>query len=114
MDPSKTTATRVGILFLIATAAGVLSFGAFLNPILTAPDYLILFSARETQVIAGVLLVLVMTVAVVMIPVMMFPILRRHHEALALGYVVFRLIEAVTFIAMARPAVTMPRAISLR
>jgi hypothetical protein len=37
-----------------------------------------------------------------MAPVMMFPILRKHNEALALGYVVFRGgLEAVTYLAIA-------------
>ncbi len=37
-----------------------------------------------------------------MVPVMMFPVLRRHNEALALGYVVFRSgFEAIAYLATA-------------
>jgi len=36
--------------------------------------------------------------AVVVIPVMMFPILKKHNESLALGYVGFRIIESVILI----------------
>lgn len=43
---------------------------------------------------------LIMGFALVMVPVMMFPIFKKHNEALALGYVVFRALEAVTYIAI--------------
>jgi len=39
--------------------------------------------------------------AVVVIPVMMFPILKKHNESLALGYVVFRVLEAAAAFAVA-------------
>ena len=48
--------------------------------------------------ISGVLLELVNVVAVIGIAVFMFPILRKQHEALALGYVAFRILEAVLLI----------------
>jgi uncharacterized membrane protein YedE/YeeE len=49
-------------------------------------------------VIIGVLLLLIDSAAVVGIAVMMFPILKKHNEALALGYVGFRVIEAAIII----------------
>ena len=65
---------------------------------LDAPDYLVNVSANENQVLIGMLLELVNCVAVVGIPVMLFPILKKHNEALALGYVGFRIIESVILI----------------
>jgi hypothetical protein len=45
--------------------------------------------------------VLTMGFTLAMVPVMMFPIFKKHNEALALGYVVFRgALETVTCIAM--------------
>jgi hypothetical protein len=46
----------------------------------------------------GMLLELVNHLAVVCIPFMMFPILKKHNESLALGYGVFRIIESVILI----------------
>jgi len=44
--------------------------------------------------------VLTMGLALAMVPVMMFPILKKHNEVLALGYVVFRGgLETVTYMA---------------
>lgn len=99
MNSNRRTAIIAGVLFIIGTVAGVLSV-VFLGPILDAPDYLFQFSANKTQVIIGALLVIIMGVALAMVPVMMFPILKKQNKALALGYVVFRALEAVTSIAI--------------
>lgn len=99
MTSNKETARIVGVLFIIGTVAGVLSVG-FLNPILDNPDYLIKVTENKNQVIIGALLVLIMGLALAMVPVMVFPIFKKHNEALALGYVVFRGgLETVTYIA---------------
>ena len=99
MNTHKKTAIIVGILFIIGTVAGSLSI-VFTGPILDDPDYLVKVSANENQIIIGALLVLMMGLALAMVPVMMFPILKKHNEALALGYVVFRGgLETVTYIA---------------
>jgi hypothetical protein len=88
----------VGVLFIIGTVAGILS-RVFTGPILDDPDYLINVSANENQILIGALFVLIMAFALAMVPVMMFPISRKHNEALALGYVVFRgALETVTYI----------------
>jgi len=97
MNSNKKTAIIVGVLFITATATYMLGSG-FLEPILKAPDYLINVSANENQVLIGMLLELVNHVAVVCIPFMIFPIFKKHNKALALGYVVFRIIESVTLI----------------
>ena len=90
----------MGVLFIIGTAAGVIS-GVLTEPILGDPDYLIKITANENQIIMGSLLVLVMGFAVAMIPVVLFPILRKYNEVLALGAVLFRgALEAVTYIAL--------------
>ena len=52
MSSTRKTAITVGILFIIATVAGVLSV-AFLGVVLADPDYLNNFAANESQVIAG-------------------------------------------------------------
>ena len=89
MNSNKKTAIIVGVLFIIGTVAGSLSI-AFTGPILSDPDYLAQVPANENQIITGALLVLVMGLALAMVPAMMFPILKRHNETLALGYIVLR------------------------
>lgn len=101
MNPNRKTAIVVGVLFIIGTVGLVLSV-LLVGSILNDPDYLIEFSANESQIIIGALLVLISGFALAMIPVMMFPIFKRYNEALALGAVVFRgTLEAVIYIAVA-------------
>ena len=98
MNANKTTARTVGILYIIGTVAGILSVVAT-GPVRGAQDYLTAVLANETRLVVGALCVLTMGLALAMVPVVMFPILKRHNEALALGYVVFRGgLEAVGYV----------------
>jgi hypothetical protein len=100
MDYSRKTSIIVGVLFIIGTVAGVLSV-VFTGSILYASDYLVKLSANESQIIIGVLLVLIMGFSLAMVPIMLYPIFKKHNEILALGYVVFRgVLETVTYIAI--------------
>jgi hypothetical protein len=91
MGSNRKTAIIVGVLFIIATVSPIVSI-AFTGSIYE-PDYLTAVSANENQVLVGVLLLLTMTAAIVLIPIMMFPILKKHNETLALGYVGARIFE---------------------
>ena len=94
---SDTKAARItGILFIIATAASILSL-PFLQPI-NASNYLVDVSANGNQVTAGALLSLIAAAASASIAISMYPILRRYNEVLALGAVGFRLIEGVFYV----------------
>lgn len=93
MNSYRKTAIIVGVLFIIATVAGVLSL--LFTGSLNAPDYLIKVSANANQVIIGALLVLIMAFACAGIAIWLYPVIRKHNEALALGSVGFRLIEGV-------------------
>lgn len=89
---SKTSARVVGALFLTATATGVLSL-VLLGSLdtLSAPQ----IADNASKISAGALMVLIMGVAIALIPPMLFPVLKQHGEALALGYVAARLLEVV-------------------
>lgn len=101
MNADRKTARVVGVLYVIGTVAGILSL-VFTGPVRNAQDHLISVPANETRLVVGALFVLMMGLALAMVPVMMFPILRKHNEALALGYVVFRGgLEATTYLAIA-------------
>lgn len=101
MNASKKTARAVGGAFIIGTVAGILS-RVVTGPIQNAQDYLMSVPASETRLVLGALFVLIMGLALAMVPVLLFPILRKHNEALALGYVVFRGgLETVTYLAIA-------------
>ncbi len=101
MDTNRKTAIIVGVLYIIGTVAGVLSF-VFTGPILSDPNYLIKVSENQNQIVIGSLLVLTMGFSLAMVSVVLFPIFRKYNETLAIGVVVFRgAIEAVMYIAAA-------------
>src|SRR5665647_37304 len=96
MNSNKKTARIVVVLFIIATVAGFL--GLFFLGSLNTPDYLTNVSANGNQIIIGAIITLIMAAAIAFIPAMISPILKKYNGALALGYAVFRTIEAVTII----------------
>ena len=91
----------MGVLYIIGTIAGMLSL-VLTGPILGGSDFLVNVSTHEIQIIAGALFVLIMGFALAMVPVVMFPLLKKYNEALALGYVVFRgALETMMYIVLA-------------
>jgi hypothetical protein len=90
----RKTAILVGVLFIFAIFT--LFIGqAFYNPILGSPDYLETAYPNRVSVIVGILIEYLGVLGLVLIPVLLFPIVKRHNEVLALGYVSIRLFEAV-------------------
>ena len=93
MDTYRRSGMVTGILFIAATATGILSL--FAQQFLNAPDYLTKISANEPTVLAGALLVFIMGWAGAGIGISMYPILRKYNEGLALGAAGFRIIEGI-------------------
>lgn len=94
MNTYRRTAVTTGALFLLAAASsivGLLQYG----PVLDHPADIAGGSAHEGRVASGALLELVLVFSVIGIPITVFPVLKKYSESLALGYVCFRLLEAV-------------------
>jgi hypothetical protein len=100
MDTNKTIARMMGALYIIGTVAGILS-RVVTGSLLSASDMLLAISANENRIVFGGFFVLTMGVVLTMIPVAAFPVLKKHNEILALGYVVFRgALEGITYMAI--------------
>ena len=98
MDSNRRFALAAGVLFIIATVAGVISRVVLVQPILGAPDYLTRISANEGQVLLGALFLLIGAVAASGIAIALYPVVRQHDEGLAIGSVGFRLIEGALYL----------------
>ena len=96
MNNNIKIARIVGALFIVATVAYSLGV-VLLDPILGASDYLTNISANENTVIIGAFLVLIDAVAVAGIAILIYPVLKKHNETLALGYVGARIGESLLF-----------------
>jgi hypothetical protein len=93
----RKTAALVGALFITATVTAIVGM-ALLGTSLDGPDYLVGLADKENLVIGAVILELVLAVSLIAIGGLMFPVLKRHGEGLALGYAAIRLVEAVFII----------------
>ena len=95
----RSTATVIGVLFIVGTVAGALS-GVVASSILSGADILTRVADRRPQMVLATLLLLTMGFVLAMVPVVFYPVARRHSEILAMGYVVFRgALETFTYIA---------------
>ena len=96
MNTYRKNAIVAGVFYIAATVASSLTV-VIMTPMLDAPDYLVRVAGNEFQVMMAMLLMLVDIVAVVGIGIVLYPILKKHIEALALGYAAARAIEGVLF-----------------
>jgi len=94
MNSYRKTAIIVGILFLVCTAASLLSF-PFFGPILEGKDYLSKLFDSENMVITGALIEFIQAAAAAGIAIGLYPLLKKYNGALALGAVGFRVVECV-------------------
>lgn len=96
MTSERTTARIVAALFVTATVASILGSLA-LGSALDEPDYLAGLADQEGRVIVAVLLFLLAATSAFATSFLLFPILRRHAEGLAAGYVGFRAFENLLY-----------------
>ncbi|MBI5869381.1 MAG: DUF4386 domain-containing protein [Actinobacteria bacterium] len=104
MNAYRKNAIVAGALLLTALVAGILSV-PFLST-LNEPDYLVEVAENESLVIIGVLLQTIMAFACAGIAIWLYPALKKFDEAMSLGSVGFRIIEAVIFIVAAISVLT--------
>src|ERR687884_835907 len=98
MRTNRGIAIVVGVLFFAATISYAVG-NALITSALKAPD--VLSNPNFAQIRIGVLLEFINSAAVVGIGVLLFPILRRYREGMALGYAGTRIIESVLLLVSA-------------
>lgn len=94
----RKTATVVGIVYILGFVVGITGFGLFTS-ILGAPDHLSTVSANSMLLGFAAVLWLMAVIGDAAHGVLMFPILKQHSERMAIGYLAFRIVDAV-FIAV--------------
>ena len=94
----RTTAIVVGVVYLAGFVVGIGGEMLF-QSILGAPDYLATLSANNMTVAIGALLWVLAVAGDAAHGVLLFPILKQHHERVAVGYLAARIMDAL-FIAI--------------
>jgi hypothetical protein len=95
MDSTRKTALAVGVLFIltfITSIGAVIAYG----PVLSDSNY-ITGAGADTRVFLGAFLELFLIITNIGCAIVLFPLLKRVNEGIALGYVAARLVEC-TFI----------------
>src|SRR5918999_1805320 len=83
-----------GVLFIITFITSIPALALF-QPVLDDPVAYIAGGGKDNQIYLGALLEFLLILANVGTAVVVFPILRRQNEILAIGYVTARVIECV-------------------
>ncbi|HBW17741.1 MAG: DUF4386 domain-containing protein [Streptosporangiaceae bacterium] len=91
---ARTIGRIVGALFLLAYVV-YLAGGALADAGPASTVVLSHVASHQTQISAGALLMLANSAAVVGIGVLIFPILRRHHQLSAYGYLAAQVVQGV-------------------
>ncbi len=98
MDSSRRLAFIAGALFVITFLTSIPAALFLYSPVLDHTNYIV-GAGADTRVALGALLEVLLIIANVGTAVVLFPVLKRQDEGLALGYVAARLVEC-TFIAI--------------
>jgi hypothetical protein len=98
VTPLRRTAFLAGLLFIITFVVSIPAALVLYTPLLDHTNYIV-GNGADARVAVGALLEMVLIVANIGTAVVLFPVLKRQDETLALGYVTARVMESV-FIAV--------------
>lgn len=82
----------------IVTAAGAIGGAILINPIINAPNYLTIVFPKSMTITSGMLGWMINDIGIVFIGLLMFPILKKQSESMALGYLSMRMFESLLMI----------------
>jgi len=90
---TRTIATVTGVLFLITFITSIPAAFVFYPPVLTDPTYIV-GAGADMGVNLGALLEVILVVANIGTAVVLYPLLKRQNQTVALGYVTARVVES--------------------
>lgn len=100
MNTYRTTTRVVGVLFLAGMVIGI-GGHVLIQSILAAPDHLSNVPANSLLLAIGAMLALMTVAGDTAHGVLMFPVLKQRSERIAVGYLGFRIVDAVFLAIMA-------------
>ena len=91
MNSNRKTALFAGILIIMGMVAGMLS----VVPSVESSKYLTEVSANQNKVLTGAFFQLTLVPIYIGFALLLYPIIRKHNESLAIGFVSFRIIAGI-------------------
>jgi hypothetical protein len=92
MASMRRTAAVAGTLYLVTHVTSIAGLALY-TPVLRDRDYIV-GAGADSQVILGAVLEGILALAIIGTAVTLFPVVKRQHEGVALGYVGLRTLEA--------------------
>jgi len=89
----RKTAIAAAVFFLLTDITAIVGLLLY-QPLLTNPEFITSLDVNTTQILIGVFLEIILSASIVGTAVVLYPILKLQNQALAMGYVVFRAMEA--------------------
>jgi hypothetical protein len=93
----RKTEISVALLWIV-TAIGAIGGAILINPIINAPDYLTMVFPKSATITSGMFGWMINDIGIVFIGLLMYPILKKHSESMALGYLSMRMFESLLMI----------------
>ncbi|HEV8220478.1 MAG TPA: DUF4386 domain-containing protein [Streptosporangiaceae bacterium] len=97
MSSGRKTAVVAGVFFIVAAVAAVIGLALY-GPVLHDTHYVVRTSGGDGRVLAGAICEILLVISVIGTAVTLYPVVRREHEGLAIGYVAGRTVEALVII----------------
>ena len=94
MNPERRTASLAGWLFIVTFVASIPAYFICYKPLLDHPNYIV-GAGADGRIALGAFLEMIVIVANIGTAVVLFSVLKRQSERLALGYVTARVMESV-------------------
>ena len=102
MHPTQQTARTIalvaGVLFIITFITSIPAQLILYQPLLRDPAAYMVGSSTDTGIVLGALLEVILMVANIGIAVVLYPVVKRQNEILALGYVTARVLESAAIL----------------
>jgi hypothetical protein len=94
MDSNRKSALVVGVLMVITFITSIPAFFVLYHPLLTHPAKYVLGTGADPAVSLGALLEVMLAISGVGTAVVLYPIVKRQNQAVALAYVTSRVLES--------------------
>ena len=97
MSFNKSNAKITGWLFIIAAVSSIIGLKLY-DPILSDNNFIVSANNHYNQIIFGAINELILVASATGTGIMLYPLLKRYNESMGIGYLSFRILEAVFII----------------
>ena len=97
MSFNKSNAKITGWLFIVAAVSSIIGLKLY-DPILSDNNFIVSANNHYNQIIFGAINELILVVSATGTGIMLYPLLKRYNESMGIGYLSFRMLEAVFII----------------